>query len=280
MNENPETNTRFWSKLNLLNEIAVAFRSSKPVKEIVSEVLAKINVLVPFKAAGLYLYDARGLRLKPVVQQGMESEDEDLLTGFGNRAAADWFEGGCHEQIVNGRDGEQLLAIPLSVQTRPVGLIAFVSVSSQSFREKDRRFLLIAGDLIAVSLERQIYNKRLLAKNQALQSAQDELKVVRQNIIDYERLSAVRELAVSINHEINNPLSVIVGNIQCLMHKTKDLEESIYNRLKLIEHEAMRIAEINQRLLKIEDLVSETYMSGHEKIRMIDLEKSTTGTGR
>ena len=155
-----------------------------------------------------------------------------------------------------------------------------MSDASKPFRDKDRRFLLIAGDLIAVSMERQIYNKRLRAKNKALRKAQEELKVVRQNIINFERLSAVRELAVSINHEINNPLSVIVGNIQCLLLKTKNLDESIQNRLKLIEREAMRIAEINQRLLKIEDIVSETYMSGHEKIKMIDLEKSTAGTGR
>jgi signal transduction histidine kinase len=280
MDETRETNTRFWSKLNLLNEIAAAFRSSEPVNDIVGGVLARINELVPFKAAGLYLYDARSGHLKPVVRQGMADNGKDILVGFGERSAVDWFSAERHEQFIDGEGGEQLLAIPLIVQTRPVGLIVFVSELSRSFRDKDRRFLLIAGDLIAVSLERQIYNKRLRAKNRALRRAQDELKVVRQNIIDCERLAAVRELAVSINHEINNPLSVIVGNIQCLLHKAKNLDKDVHDRLRLIEHEAMRIAEINQRLLKIEDLVSETYMSGHEKIKMIDLEKSTTGTGR
>ncbi len=280
MDETGKINTRFWSRLNILNEIAAAFHSPGPVNEIVSEVLARINGMVPFKAAGLYLYDTKSLNLKPVVRQGQLNEGQDLLLGFDQRAANEWFGARTHELVVDGDSGEQLLAIPLKVQTRPVGLIAFVSDSSQPFRDKDRRFLLIAGDLIAVSMERQIYNKRLRAKNQALRKAQEELQVVRQNIINFERLSAVRELAVSINHEINNPLSVIVGNIQCLLLKTRNLEKSVYDRLKLIEREAMHIAEINQRLLKIEDLVSETYMSGHDKIKMIDLEKSTAGTGR
>ena len=280
MDDTGKTNTRFWSKLNILIEIAAAFRSPGPVNEIVSDVLSMINGLLPFKAAGLYLYDTKSLNLKPVVRQGQLNDGRDLLLGYDQRTANEWFGSRIHELVVDSDSGEQLLVIPLKVQTKPVGLIAFVSDASKPFRDKDRRFLLIAGDLIAVSMERQIYNKRLRAKNKALRKAQEELKVVRQNIINFERLSAVRELAVSINHEINNPLSVIVGNIQCLLLKTKNLDESIQNRLKLIEREAMRIAEINQRLLKIEDIVSETYMSGHEKIKMIDLEKSTAGTGR
>ena len=280
MDNTGKTNTRFWSKLNILSEIAAAFRSPAPVNEIVSGILSMINGLLPFKAAGLYLYDTKSLNLKPVARQGELNDGQDLLLGFDQRAANEWFDSRSHELIVDNESGEQLLVIPLKVQTKPVGLIAFISDASQPFRDKDRRFLLIAGDLIAVSMERQIYNNRLRAKNKALRTAQEELKVVRQNIINFERLSAVRELAVSINHEINNPLSVIVGNIQCLLLKVKNLDESIQNRLKLIEREAMHIAEINQRLLKIEDLVSETYMSGHEKIKMIDLEKSTAGTGR
>ncbi|HHI03096.1 MAG TPA: hypothetical protein ENL22_06210, partial [candidate division Zixibacteria bacterium] len=87
----------------------------------------------------------------------------------------------------------------------------------------------------------------------------------------------VRELSVSINHEINNPLSVIVGNIQCLLFIEKNLNEKVKERLKRVEAEAMKIADINHRLLEIDELVSETYINDGQKIKMINIEKSSSG---
>lgn len=272
--------TRFWTKLNLLAEIASSFRAPQPLRRTVEEVLTSIKTIIPFKAAGLYLYDNKNNRLRRAIKLGPLNSVKVLQRDFERGNIESWFSIKSHGSIIRGEVGEQLLIIPLTIHKKPIGLIVFESDNSRPFREKDSRLLFIAGDLIAVSLERQIYNKKLVAKNLELLKTQKELKVVRQKVIDDERLAAVKELAISINHEINNPLSVIVGNIQCLVHKASDLDEGIGRRLSLIETEAMRIAEINQRLLTINDLVSETYMKGKDKIRMIDINKSTSGVGQ
>ena len=44
-----------------------------------------------------------------------------------------------------------------------------------------------------------------------------------------------------------------------------------------VSREALKIAEINHRLLEIDELVSETYINNGAKIKMINLEKSTAG---
>jgi len=87
----------------------------------------------------------------------------------------------------------------------------------------------------------------------------------------------VGRLAASVVHEINNPLSVIIGNIQFLRYTNRDIDKGIAERLEKIENECLKIAELNRRLLKIEDLVSDTYINNGRKIMMIDLQKSSAG---
>jgi signal transduction histidine kinase len=122
-----------------------------------------------------------------------------------------------------------------------------------------------------------IYQKQLENKNNALLAAHQKLERVHENQIIDERLEAVRQLAVSINHEINNPLSVIAGNAEYLLYVNKSLDEKTIERLKIIECESLRIAEINRRLLEIQTLVSEQYIGEDPEIHMINLEKSTSG---
>jgi two-component system NtrC family sensor kinase len=122
-----------------------------------------------------------------------------------------------------------------------------------------------------------MHQKQLENKNNALIRAQKELKEAQDSLIQNERLTAVKQLAVSVNHEINNPLSVITGNIEYLLYVNKDLDEKTVDRLKIISNEALRIAEINRRLLEIQALISETYVKDGNQIHMINLDKSTAG---
>jgi len=131
----------------------------------------------------------------------------------------------------------------------------------------------IIADQFAVSIERLAWEEMIRAKNQALKVAHGELKKAQGRIIAAEKLSAVSELSVSINHEINNPLAVIVGNVQCMMIQCKNLDQKSLSRLRRVEEAAIRIGEINRKLLMIDSLVSEQYMES-DSARMINLEKS------
>jgi signal transduction histidine kinase len=163
------------------------------------------------------------------------------------------------------------------VEDKIIGTVSYAHSRPGFFQDKDQKLLLVVGDQLAVSIERLLYQRELERKNQILLKMQKELKAVQKSRIDSEKLEAVRQLAVSINHEINNPLSVIVGNIQCLLFTNKDLDKKVVERLKTVEEESLKIAQINRRLLKIEDLVSETYIGSGNKIKMINLQKSSAG---
>jgi len=83
-----------------------------------------------------------------------------------------------------------------------------------------------------------------------------------------EREAAIVEIAVAINHEINNPLTALLGNLQLLMLKNRDLPEDIQERLKVIEESANQIREVTGRLMKAADAPSVDYTGG---MKMIDL---------
>ena len=85
------------------------------------------------------------------------------------------------------------------------------------------------------------------------------------------RLDALRETTATINHEINNPLTVVLGNCQLLLMKADQLPEDVVKRLRLIETSSLRIRDVVSQLMKLNEARSTTYVEG---TRMIDIQGS------
>jgi two-component system NtrC family sensor kinase len=62
------------------------------------------------------------------------------------------------------------------------------------------------------------------------------------------RLMAIGQLTAGVAHELNNPLSVILGYVQSLMHDSND-QEALKSALKTVEREAQRCKRVVQDLL-------------------------------
>ncbi len=87
-----------------------------------------------------------------------------------------------------------------------------------------------------------------------------------------DRVTAVVETAVAVNHAINNPLVPILGNAQFLLQDERMTEEDIRRRLRVIVKNALRIRDITQKLANIQHPVTKEYLKG---TRMLDIEAST-----
>lgn len=94
-----------------------------------------------------------------------------------------------------------------------------------------------------------------------------ELLETRDRLVKAERLAAIGQIGLTIRHEINNPLTSILGLAQWLLEQEPDLSESVRNDLKTIEEMALRIRDIVQKLETVEDRTT-TYLGD---TRMIDL---------
>lgn len=87
-----------------------------------------------------------------------------------------------------------------------------------------------------------------------------------------DRMTAVVETAVAVNHAVNNPLVPILGNAQFLLQDDRIKEEDIRKRLRIIVKNALRIRDITQKLAAITHPVTKEYLKG---TRMLDIDGST-----
>ena len=99
-----------------------------------------------------------------------------------------------------------------------------------------------------------------------------EVKRFQAKMLEAERLAAITETAIGINHEINNPLCSILGNTQLLLMERDKLDARTVRRLRSIEKEIARIREVAHRLSRITKPVLTEYVGGK---RMLDVEHSS-----
>jgi len=86
--------------------------------------------------------------------------------------------------------------------------------------------------------------------------------------LEREKLAGITETAVTVNHEVNSPLTAILGNIQLLLRDSDSLDERLVAKLKTIEKSAERIQEVTRLLMRVRKPRSKQYSEG---ITMLDL---------
>lgn len=92
----------------------------------------------------------------------------------------------------------------------------------------------------------------------------------RQEALQKERMAAIAETSVTVNHEVNNPLTAILGNVQLLLLKKADLDSDLVEKLQTIETSALRIRDVTQRLLRISNPRSIDYAEGKKMLDLSD----------
>lgn len=87
------------------------------------------------------------------------------------------------------------------------------------------------------------------------------------NEVRSAQVDAVRQTAVALNHEINNPLTVVLGNAELLLMKGDQLPEDVQARLKSIVKAGLRIRDAVTKLSHVTEVKSTSY---DNRIQMID----------
>ena len=95
-------------------------------------------------------------------------------------------------------------------------------------------------------------------------------------LLEKERLGAVVETAVTVNHEINNPLTAILGNVQLMLLKRDTLDEELRRKLETIEEAAMKIRDVTQKLLNLTSARSVEYSEGASMLDLSDDKEEDT----
>ena len=281
--DNTKPVSRFWTKLGLVSDIGRVLREKPAGRETLREVLEMIYSVVSFESSTLYLLDQKRDVLDEVASFGPPVNILEFLKfgkGFG---LAGWVAQQKQPVLIPGRDPSRIgvrehhnsvLILPLQVAGDLVGVLCFSHRDPDGFDEDRQRLLEVISDQVAISIERIIHQKKLEAKNRSLVEAHERLEKAQTNLVAQEKLAAVAELAASVNHEVNNPLSVIVGNAQMIELEAAAMPKSVIDRIRLIIENARRISLITHKLLKVDRLVSENYLD-QSRGTMLNLDKSS-----
>ena len=160
------------------------------------------------------------------------------------------------------------LALSRRIREQDVGRETFILVVTGREDEGVLEQVLDAGadDYMAKPVTPQNLQARLkiaerrIAQDDARRRAERELQQARW-------LAGIGETTIALQHEINNPLSALLGNVELMIMDAKDAGDED-ERLGVILEQAKRIAGVVRRIARLRNPQSVEYAKGS---RMIDL---------
>ena len=90
---------------------------------------------------------------------------------------------------------------------------------------------------------------------------------------EVEKLNVIAEAAVALNHEINNPLTGIMGNLELMLDNFPDDKEDVKKAMKVVLENSQKIADVVRKFQTIKKYVTTEYAS---KQPMLDLNKASS----
>jgi len=144
--------------------------------------------------------------------------------------------------VMNALGIKSIMTVPLWSSNTMTGLLtAFNKKGATSFDKHDLRLFTVFSSLAAAALQNaSLYND--------LKGKMNELRTAQEQLVHSTKMAAIGELSANVAHEINNPLTSVLGYTTHLL-KTLDLPESPRRILGMMEQETLRVRKIIRNLL-------------------------------
>jgi PAS domain S-box-containing protein len=243
-------------ELYVLNNIAVTFNQSFDLDEILQLIMLQMVELFSTDTAAVYLFDEETTTLTKKSSYGhrsawdAESQIVTLPQDFIATVKAN------HAEIIDQDDLPRLptvlqraveleglnswLWVVLWRKEKILGVLATSSRSRRDFTRSEEGVMIAVGRQLATTIEKvQLYNET--------RKAYEDLRRTQEQLLQSEKMSAVGQLISGVAHELNNPLTAILGYTQLLESET--LEPRVEEFIVKLRKQAQRTQRIVQNLL-------------------------------
>jgi two-component system NtrC family sensor kinase len=245
--------------LRILHTVAQAVSRSLDVDEVLKTALDALTHVTGHETSSLHLMSEDGTTLHLRGERGLSPHlrEANLVLpvgqGYIGRAAATGRTTGTQDaaadtqtfapaqQAVRKDQIKGFVSVPIHSRDRILGTLSLGRSTDTPFSPRDVALLEATADQVGIALD----NARLYSETRRQLV---ELQRTQAQLVHAEKQSAVGQLASGVAHEINNPLTTILGQTHLLLTQ-QALTDHVRERLNIIAEETARAARIVQNLL-------------------------------
>jgi PAS domain S-box-containing protein len=244
-------------ELHALNAIAVIATQSFDLDEILNLTLRQLVTLFGAQTGSVYLSDNGSGTLRRRAAWGHRS-DTAIRTASTATLPPDFWQTlvNSHREVFTQEDLPQLpglvaefvraeglrswMWVILWSQEQPMGVLGVSSRKERDFTTTDEKLLIAIGRQLATTIEKiRLYEETT--------RAYDDLRRTQEQLLQSEKMSAIGQLIAGVAHELNNPLTAILGYAQLL--EGEPMEERCLDFVRKLLKQAQRTHRLVQNLL-------------------------------
>jgi len=243
-------------ELNALNAMAVIATQSFDLDEILNLTLRQVISLLNAERGSIYLADPNQTTFRRRAGWGQRSAERaklsevQLVDGFGDLITKSRTEVITPEFLPHlpktvadfiQADGlSSWIWVLLWSKDRPIGAMGISSRKQQDYTSNEENLLVAIGRQLATTIEKvHLYEESC--------RAYDDLRKTQEQLLQSAKMSAVGQLIAGVAHELNNPLTAILGYAQLL--ESEGLSERATEFVKKLFKQAQRTHRVVQNLL-------------------------------
>lgn len=252
--------------LEILQELTHLGRDRDTSDQMAVGILNRLQGWVGFDAATLFIFSEEKDRLEEAASIGERVDTLSFLSMGHGQGLAGWSSQSNRPVLLSNRtatigfnperDFGTFASLPLPSTGGTIGALNLGWRATEACDEQMFEMLLSVADQVGLLMEcTRCRQRQDVARVRLAQVLEEHSSAVPRDDLS-KRLISVREFTSTLKYLINDPLSVIVGNAQCLLAEETTFSQKHVSRLRRIEEAALRINQINDKLRQLDGLLA------------------------